>query len=166
MSAVAGNMQKFVRLGWCKGLFAQASLLVLVVLAIREFSAERLEFARLPVAEERPAACPQSVEEVLCKNVHHIKQAELDSLMPLVRKGMPINPAANRRACRDIQEYLTNKGRYWATAALEEGGKPTDKRVVINVSEGPVLSVALDAVCRRRRPGQSGTAADLDRHKQ
>ena len=56
-----------------------------------------------------------------------------------LRKGMPLDPTSNKNACFEIQDYLRKKGRYFASVTLEEGEKPSDNRVVFNVSEGPIV---------------------------
>jgi outer membrane protein assembly factor BamA len=85
---------------------------------------------------------PNTVLEVIYRNVHHISQKDLEALMPDVKKGLPLNVHSNLKACRDIQDLLKNqKGRYWANVTLEEGFLPTHRRVIFNISEGPVLRV-------------------------
>jgi outer membrane protein insertion porin family len=85
---------------------------------------------------------PNTVLDVIFRNVHHIPQKDLDEMTMAIRKGNPLNPAVNIKAARDIQDYLKMaKGRYWANVTLEEGARATDRRVVFNISEGPVLRV-------------------------
>jgi outer membrane protein assembly factor BamA len=94
------------------------------------------------VREEGDKKGPTEIEEVVYRNVHHISQKDLEAMMPDVRKGLPMDPVANRKAAQAIQDCLKNeKGRYWATVVLEEGSNETDRRVVFNISEGPVLRV-------------------------
>lgn len=83
---------------------------------------------------------PNLVQEVIYKNAGHLKQKDLDD-MTRVRKGAPLDPTTNRNACNAIQDALKKQGRYFATVTLEEGGNPTDKRVVFNVTEGKVVRV-------------------------
>ncbi len=58
-----------------------------------------------------------------------------------LRKGTPLDPTSNRSACYEIQDALKKKGRYFASVVLEEGDKPTDTRVVFNISEGPIVRI-------------------------
>jgi outer membrane protein insertion porin family len=83
---------------------------------------------------------PNLVQEVIFKNAHHISAKELEG-MARIHKGMPLDTTSNKAACFEIQDYLKKKGRYWANVVLEEGDKETDKRVVFNVTEGPIVRV-------------------------
>jgi hypothetical protein len=54
-----------------------------------------------------------------------------------VRPGMPLNPHANKVACRKIVEHYREKeGRPFACCELIEGGELTDTRVVFRIREG------------------------------
>jgi len=83
---------------------------------------------------------PNLIQDVIYKNAHHIPLKELES-MSRIHKGMPLDPTSAKNACFEIQDFLKKKGRYWAQVSLEEGNLPTDKRVVFNVTEGPVVRV-------------------------
>ncbi len=83
---------------------------------------------------------PNLIREIVYKNAHHIKPDDLDALTGL-RKGAPLNPAANRQACTAIQERYRADGRLFATCVLEEGGQQGDQRVVFNITEGPVVRI-------------------------
>lgn len=83
---------------------------------------------------------PNVIQEVVYKNANHIGQKDLDELTRL-RKGAPLDTVSNKRACFEIQDALKKKGRYFATVNLEEGGNPGDKRVVFNITEGPIVRV-------------------------
>lgn len=83
---------------------------------------------------------PNIVQEVIYKNAHHISQKELDE-MTRVKKGMPMDPTLNKKACFEILDHLRRKGRYFANVTLEEGRDVSDKRVVFNISEGPIVRV-------------------------
>jgi outer membrane protein assembly complex protein YaeT len=83
---------------------------------------------------------PNTIQEVIFKNANHISQKDLDELTNL-HKGSPLNPTSAKTACTKIQEFLKSKGRYFANVELEEGSQPTDRRVVINITEGPVVRV-------------------------
>ncbi|MCC6420188.1 MAG: outer membrane protein assembly factor BamA [Gemmataceae bacterium] len=88
------------------------------------------------VVEEPPTV----VREVIYKNAHHAKPADLDEVSR-VKRGAPLNPSLNVRACYEIQEFYRKKGRLLANCTLEEGRNPGDQRVVFNISEGPVLKI-------------------------
>jgi len=83
---------------------------------------------------------PNVVREVIYKNAHHFKPDELDKLT-MIRRGAPLNPSENIRACYTIQEEYRKKGRLLASVHLEEGNKIGDERVVFNVTEGPVFKI-------------------------
>jgi outer membrane protein insertion porin family len=83
---------------------------------------------------------PNSVQDIIYKGAKHIKPSDLDSLTGL-RKGMPMNPAANKLACQQILNRYHEKGRLLAQVFLEEGDKRSDTRVVFNISEGPIARV-------------------------
>lgn len=83
---------------------------------------------------------PNIVQDVVYKNAHHISKKDLDD-MTRVRRGMPMDPTLNKKACYEIVDHLRKKGRYFANVTLEEGRDVTDKRVVFNVSEGPIVRV-------------------------
>jgi outer membrane protein assembly complex protein YaeT len=88
------------------------------------------------VVEEHPSV----VREVIFKNAHHAKPDDLEAETG-IRRGAPLSPSNNRRACHLIQEFYRRKGRLLCSVALEEGGNPGDQRVVFNITEGPVVRV-------------------------
>lgn len=81
------------------------------------------------------------VREVVYEGAKHIKPDDLDSLTG-IRKGMPMNPNANRQACQAIIQRYQEKGRLLAQVNLVEGDKYGDERVVFNITEGPVIRVS------------------------
>jgi outer membrane protein assembly complex protein YaeT len=83
---------------------------------------------------------PSVVREVLYRNAHHVRPEVLDKITG-IRRGMPLNPAQNRRACFEIQEHYRREGRLLASVELVEGGDPADTRVVFNITEGPVVRI-------------------------
>jgi outer membrane protein assembly complex protein YaeT len=83
---------------------------------------------------------PSIINEIIYKNAHHLKQDELESITGL-KKGAPLIPAQNQMARKAIQDRLVDDGRMFATVVLEEGGRAGDRRVVFNISEGPVVRV-------------------------
>ncbi|MFO0964052.1 MAG: POTRA domain-containing protein [Gemmataceae bacterium] len=86
------------------------------------------------------AGFPKLITDIKFQNNHTVSTEELEKMVNL-RRGMPLDPATNRRACYEIQEYLKTKGRYFANVSLVEGGQPGDTRVVFNLTEGPVVRV-------------------------
>ena len=84
---------------------------------------------------------PNLITEIIYKHANHVSEKELDKMTRL-RKGMPLDPTSNRNACYEIQDYLKKKGRYFASVVLEEGDKVSDRRVVFNISEGPVVRIS------------------------
>jgi outer membrane protein assembly complex protein YaeT len=83
---------------------------------------------------------PNLVREIVYKYAHHMKPEELEGVTGL-KRGLPLNPAQNRKACQDIVENYKKDGRYFASCFLEEGGDPGDSRVVFNITEGPVVRI-------------------------
>ncbi|MEI7687621.1 MAG: BamA/TamA family outer membrane protein [Planctomycetota bacterium] len=83
---------------------------------------------------------PNVVRDVIFKHANHIPEKELEQMVR-IKKGTPLDPVRNRLACYEIQDYLKRKGRLFANVTLEEGYRPTDTRVVFNVTEGPIVRV-------------------------
>jgi len=83
---------------------------------------------------------PSLVSDIVFMNNKTVTTEELEKMTGL-RRGLPLDPASNRRACYEIQDYLKSKGRYFANVTLVEGDRPTDKRVVFNLTEGPKVVV-------------------------
>jgi outer membrane protein assembly complex protein YaeT len=83
---------------------------------------------------------PNLIQDVVYKNARHLKAEDIDTLK-LLRKGTPLNPDLCRKAVFDIKEFYQDKGYYFAEVQLEEGGRPTDTRIVFNVTEGPIVRV-------------------------
>jgi outer membrane protein insertion porin family len=88
------------------------------------------------IVEEHPSV----VREVVYKNAHHARPDDLDGVTG-IKRGAPLNPAQNVRACYEIQDYYRKKGRLFAACHLEEGKNPGDQRVVFNITEGPVVAI-------------------------
>src|SRR4051794_12584831 len=58
---------------------------------------------------------PTLVNEVIFKNAHHGgSQEELENLTG-IRKGTPLSPTLNQKACFDIQEHYKKQGRVLTT---------------------------------------------------
>jgi outer membrane protein assembly complex protein YaeT len=83
---------------------------------------------------------PNVVREVVYRNAHHLRDEELEAITG-IKRGLPLNPGANARACRDVVEHYKKDGRFFASCYLEEGGNPADCRVVFNITEGPVVHI-------------------------
>ncbi|HEV3262602.1 MAG TPA: outer membrane protein assembly factor BamA [Gemmataceae bacterium] len=83
---------------------------------------------------------PSVVSEVKYEGAKHFKQEELDTLTG-IRKGVPLNPVANRQACLAILDKCHENGRLLASVDLVEGGQFGDTRVVFNITEGPKVKV-------------------------
>jgi outer membrane protein assembly complex protein YaeT len=83
---------------------------------------------------------PSVVNEVIYKNAHHLSQDEAETVTG-IRKGSPLSPTLNQKACYDLQEWYKKQGRALTTVKLEEGGKAGDRRVVFNVTESPVIRI-------------------------
>lgn len=83
---------------------------------------------------------PSTVQRILFMNARHLKDEELKSITGL-REGMPLNPVANKLACRSIVNRYNDDGRPFASCELLKGDKPGDTEVVFNISEGPTLKV-------------------------
>jgi outer membrane protein assembly complex protein YaeT len=83
---------------------------------------------------------PSVVQKVTYLNSHVFSNDDLDGITG-VRKGMPLNPLANRIACGNIVKRLNEEGRPFASCNLVKGGEPGDTEVVFNVNEGPKVRV-------------------------
>src|SRR5262249_2564139 len=65
---------------------------------------------------------------------------ELDDAANL-RKGSPLNPAANKVACQRIVAKYNEEGRPFANCTLLKGADPGDSEVVFSITEGPKVRV-------------------------
>jgi outer membrane protein assembly complex protein YaeT len=83
---------------------------------------------------------PTTVQEIRYEGAKHLKDEELDTITGL-RRGVPLNPIANKLAVNAIERKYQEQGRLWAHAELVEGGKEGDSRVVFRIAEGPVVKV-------------------------
>ena len=81
------------------------------------------------------------VEDVQYVGAEHMSKTELQNLSG-VRKGEPMNPLANELGRLAIQRKYQEEGRYFASVELIEGKKPSDRRVIYHVVEGPKVKVA------------------------
>jgi outer membrane protein assembly complex protein YaeT len=83
---------------------------------------------------------PNLVKEIVYRHAKHISEKDLESMTGL-RKGVPLDPVSSKSACFKIQDYLKEKGYYFANVVLEEGDKAGDERIVFNITEGPIVRV-------------------------
>lgn len=83
---------------------------------------------------------PNVIEEVGYRGAKHLSQRELDELTGL-RKGMPVNPSANRLACKAIVRKLNDDRRPFASCELLSGENPEDTKVIFNITEGPKVGL-------------------------
>lgn len=83
---------------------------------------------------------PSLVQDIVYQGAKHFSPDELDKVTG-IRRGVPLNPIANRQACYKIQQQYAEKSRLLANVDLVEGGNPGDTRVVFNITEGPKVRV-------------------------
>src|SRR5215207_1139526 len=83
---------------------------------------------------------PNVIQEIRYEGAKHLKDDELDQITGL-RRGVPLNPIANKQAAQAILRKLQEQGRMWSSVDLAEGGKPGDARVVFRITEGRVVKV-------------------------
>jgi outer membrane protein assembly complex protein YaeT len=86
------------------------------------------------------AEFPNIVQEVKYEGAKHLKDDELDTLTG-IRRGVPLNPTANKLAVHAIERKYHDQGRLWAHVELVEGGKDGDSRVVFRITEGRIVKV-------------------------
>lgn len=83
---------------------------------------------------------PSAVQEIRYEGAKHLKDDELNTITGL-RRGVPLNPEANKAARQAILRRYHEMGRIYADVQLIEGGKPGDARVVFRISEGREVKV-------------------------
>jgi outer membrane protein insertion porin family len=83
---------------------------------------------------------PGRVAEVLFPGANHIKLDDLETATG-IRRGSPMSPETNFAARQAILRKYQEQGRLFASVELVEGTRPTDTRVVFQVTEGPVVKV-------------------------
>ncbi len=83
---------------------------------------------------------PNTVKKIVFMNARHLKDDELKQITG-IREGTPLNPTANRLACRAIENRYNEEGRPFAKCELLKGDKPGDTEVVFNITEGPKVKV-------------------------
>jgi outer membrane protein assembly complex protein YaeT len=83
---------------------------------------------------------PSKIDKIEYRGGGHLKISELETITNL-KRGQPMNPIINRRACQEIVRRLNEDGRPLATCELLAGDKPGDTEVIFNISEGPKVRV-------------------------
>jgi outer membrane protein assembly complex protein YaeT len=83
---------------------------------------------------------PNVVQEIKYEGAKHLKDDELNSVTGL-KRGVPLNPIANKQAVNAILRKLQEQGRLYASVELVEGGNPGDSRVVFRITEGRIVKV-------------------------
>ncbi len=83
---------------------------------------------------------PNLVEEVEFRGAKHLKDEKLIELTG-IRKGMPLNPVANKLACQTIVRKFQEDGRPYAACDLLSGDKAGDTKVIFNITEGPIVRI-------------------------
>jgi outer membrane protein assembly complex protein YaeT len=113
------------------------------------FASRQFSDVRYTVKEESPGRVTitlyvqdyaQTVEKVTYLGAKHLKDDELNEITH-VRVGAPLNPLANKTACRQIVARYNDMGRPFAGCWLLKGGDPADKEVVFQITEGPEVVV-------------------------
>jgi outer membrane protein assembly complex protein YaeT len=96
---------------------------------------------------------PGVVQSIEYNGANHAKKDDLE-IATGIKRGSPMNPYMNQRACQAIERYYHDKGRAFAQATLREGAKASDEKVVFDIIEGPVVHVkAIDFVGNTFEPG-------------
>ncbi len=85
---------------------------------------------------------PTVVRNVIYKGNKHAGSEEEMTALTGIRKGAPLNPLANKLACREIVRKLNDQGRPFAECTLESGSDPNDLDVIFNIVEGPKVLVS------------------------
>jgi len=83
---------------------------------------------------------PSKIDKIEYRGGGHLKLKDLESITNL-KRGQPMNPIINRRACQEIVRRLNEEGRPMAVCELLSGDKPGDTDVIFNISEGPKVKI-------------------------
>src|SRR5262245_2615496 len=81
---------------------------------------------------------PNVVQEIRYDGAKHLKDDELNTITGL-KRGVPLNPIANKQAVNAILRKYHEQGRLYASVELAEGGNPGDSRVVFRITEGRIV---------------------------
>jgi outer membrane protein assembly complex protein YaeT len=83
---------------------------------------------------------PSKIERIEYLGGGHLKIKDLEEITNL-KRGQPMNPIINRRACQEIVRRLNEEGRPLATCELLKGDRPGDTEVIFNITEGPKVKI-------------------------
>jgi outer membrane protein insertion porin family len=117
---------------------------VATLMATRQFS--RVTPLIEPVGENQVSIVfevqeyPNVVQEIRYEGAKHLKDDELNTITGL-KRGVPLNPIANKQAVSAILRKYHEQGRLFASVELVEGANPGDRRVVFRITEGRVWKV-------------------------
>lgn len=81
-----------------------------------------------------------TIQEVRFIGSQHLSPDELVDLTQ-IRRGGPMNPTMNQLGRTAILNKLRDEGRYYASVQLVEGAAITDRNVVYQIVEGPIVRV-------------------------
>jgi outer membrane protein insertion porin family len=81
-----------------------------------------------------------TVQRVTFTGCHALSRDDLEPIAK-VYKGAPLNPAANRLACRAILQRYQEEGRPFASCELLRGGADGDQEVIFSITEGPKVKI-------------------------
>lgn len=80
------------------------------------------------------------IEDIQYLGADHLSKQELDQLTGL-RVRMPMSPHLNQQARLNILRKYHDSGRIHASVTLREGKAITDRRVIFDIVEGPVVKI-------------------------
>src|SRR5262249_11663482 len=83
---------------------------------------------------------PSKIDKIEYRGGGHLKIKELEEITKL-KRGAPMHPIINRRACQEIVRPLNEDARPMAVCELLSGDKPGDTEVIFNISEGPKVKI-------------------------
>jgi outer membrane protein assembly complex protein YaeT len=83
---------------------------------------------------------PRVIDKIEYKGAYAIKKDDLEKVTGL-RRGLPLNPLANKVACRRIVGKYNEEGYPLASCDLLKGGDPEDTEVIFNITEGHKIRV-------------------------
>jgi outer membrane protein assembly complex protein YaeT len=83
---------------------------------------------------------PSKIERIEYKGGGHLKIKDLEEITNL-KRGQPMNPIINRRACQEIVRRFNEDGRPLAICELLKGDRPGDTEVIFQITEGPKVKI-------------------------
>jgi outer membrane protein insertion porin family len=84
---------------------------------------------------------PSTIRRIEYRGAKHLTDEELEALTRL-RIGAPLNPTANKLACKAIIQKYNELGRPYADCYLLKGGKAGDTEVIFHITEGPKIQIS------------------------